>query len=159
MGNNLIWPKNMGKLIRSPWPNSNASKALSHLRDLVKDVREFRNRLFHHEPAWKKFGVLTEQDALLHLQQKIAKIEELLKLVAPEKILLLEKSRILDNVRRACSVQEIRRFQHRTAVSKINSMTKLRAIAQQASAQNAMQKIVLYQRAKRKKAVFYLVPY
>ena len=51
---------------------------LAHVHDLVATLRDFRNRLFHHEPAWKRYGVLTETDALRHLEEKAAKAESLL---------------------------------------------------------------------------------
>lgn len=116
MGNNLIWPKNMGKVFSGAWPSSSASTYLSYMRDLVKTIREFRNRIFHHEPAWKRFGVNNENDAITHLHEKIAKIEELLSIVAPEKKNLLDKNNIIKNAYRACSISEIRRFQHKSIV-------------------------------------------
>jgi len=42
-----------------------AGLILAHVRRMVATLRDFRNRLFHHEPAWKRYGVLTEADANL----------------------------------------------------------------------------------------------
>lgn len=66
-------------------------------------MRDFRNRLFHHEPAWKRFGVHTEVDALQHLQEKISKIESLVALIQPENLRLLERNGLLRAARRACT--------------------------------------------------------
>ena len=62
---------------------------LAHAHDLVATLRDFRNRLFHHEPAWKRYGVLSEPDALQHLREKIGKVESLLALIHPENLRLL----------------------------------------------------------------------
>jgi hypothetical protein len=64
MGRGLIWPKYLGKVFAGLWPGTQGSHVLSFAYDLVATLREFRNRLFHHEPAWKRFGVLTEADAI-----------------------------------------------------------------------------------------------
>ena len=90
MGNGLIWPNRLGTVFAGTWPSTQASTMLTHVQDLVTTVRDFRNRLFHHEPAWKRFGVHTEADALQHLQEKIGKIESLVALIHPENLRLLE---------------------------------------------------------------------
>lgn len=128
MGNSLIWPSRLGTVFAGAWPSSHAATTLTHAHDLVSTVRDFRNRLFHHEPAWKRFGVVTETDALAHLQEKIRKIESLVALIHPENIRLLEKNGLLADARRACTAHEIRRFQHLAQVHKINSMGKLRTV-------------------------------
>jgi hypothetical protein len=112
MGNHLIWPSRLGSVFAGPWPSTHASTVLSHARDLVTTVRDFRNRLFHHEPAWKRFGVRTEAQALAHLLEKIGKIESLVALVHPEGLRLLERNGLMARARRACTSTEIRRFQH-----------------------------------------------
>lgn len=128
MGNGLIWPSRLGTVFAGTWPSKQASTTLTHAQDLVTTVRDFRNRLFHHEPAWKRFGVHTETDALQHLLEKIGKIESLIALIHPENLRLLEKNGLLRTARRACTSHEIRRFQHLAQTYKINSMNKLRVL-------------------------------
>lgn len=128
MGNGLIWPSRLGSVFAGAWPSNQASNTLTHAQNLVTTVREFRNRLFHNEPAWKGYGVHTEADALQHLREKIGKIESLLALIHPENYRLLEKNGLLRAVRRACTSHEIRRFQHIARTHKINSMNKLKGL-------------------------------
>lgn len=128
MGNGLIWPSRLGTVFAGAWPSTQASTMLTHVQDLVTTVRDFRNRLFHHEPAWKRFGVQTEADALQHLQEKIGKIESLVSLIHPENLRLLEKNGLLRTARRACTSHEILRFQHLAQTHRINSMNKLRVL-------------------------------
>jgi hypothetical protein len=101
-------------------------------------VRDFRNRIFHHEPAWKRFGVFTEADALQHLQEKIAKIENLLALIHPESIRLLQKNDLLTAAHRACSSDEIRRFQHLAQTHTVRSLVDLAQLVQRSAANNAV---------------------
>jgi hypothetical protein len=93
----------------------------------VKTIREFRNRLFHHEPAWKRFNVSNELDASQHLQEKIDRIEELIILIHPEKTKLLVKNGFFPTTRRLCTVDEIRRYQQMHKRSRIGTMRKLQA--------------------------------
>ncbi|MGH8763684.1 MAG: hypothetical protein ACREUR_10730 [Nitrosospira sp.] len=111
---------------------------LTYAHDLVSTVREFRNRLFHHEPAWKRFSVVTEMDALLHLQEKITKIESLIALIHPENLKLMERNGLLDMARRACTSQEIRRFQHLTETYKVNSMDRLQILVDRCRTENCI---------------------
>src|SRR5690606_23062842 len=99
MGDKLIWPSRLGTVFAGPWPSTHAGTVLTHASDLVSTVREFRNRLSHHEPAWKRFGIVKEADALLHLQEKITKIESLIALIHPENIKLIERNGLLEMVR------------------------------------------------------------
>ncbi len=127
MGRGLIWPKVLGGVLCGPWPG-NPTQTLRHARTTAKTVREFRNRLSHHEPAWKRYGVVTEVDAVLHLREKIARIEELLALVHPEKLRLLERNGFLPAARRTCSIDELRRCQLAHRRSKVGTMRKLQGV-------------------------------
>ncbi|MBN6714785.1 CAAX protease [Pseudomonas capsici] len=155
MGNNLIWPKNLGTVFRGTWPTSSAANMLAQCKDRVSLVRNFRNRVFHHEPAWKRFGVTNEQQAVVHLHEKIGKINELISWISPEKIDLLEKSGVIRTAYRACSVAEIARFKYQSKTSTVNSMAKLIKIAEAASVGNEVVKIAVYGK---RKAIYTMQP-
>jgi hypothetical protein len=137
MGRGLIWPKNLSAVFRGPWPTSQAAVMLAHVRRSVSTLRDFRNRLFHHEPAWKRYGVQTEADALQHLQEKISKAESLLALIYPESLRLLQVNGFLRNAHRACTAGEIRRLQHLAQVHKINSINKLAQLVDRCGLENS----------------------
>lgn len=145
---NLIWPTCLGSVLTGTWPSTKAKTTLSHTKDLVRTVREFRNRVFHHEPAWKKFGVLTEQDAIDHLHEKIGKIEELLALVSPEKFKLLERNRLIANAYRACSISELHRYQRKASCVNIKSMSKLAAAVKSSHLQDRNTEITIFRKGK-----------
>ncbi len=136
MGRGLIWPKYLSAVFRGPWPARQAGVMLAHTRDLGATLREFRNRLFHHEPAWKRYGVLTEQDALLHLREKIGKAESLLALIHPESVRLLRANGLLQGAYRACTSEEIRRFQHQGRIHEVDSLSKLASLVDRSRGRN-----------------------
>ena len=150
MGNNLIWPKNLGKVFRGVWPTTQATNMLAQTKDLVSLVRNFRNRVFHHEPAWKKFGVTNEQQAITHLHEKISKIVELISLISPEQADLLNKCGTIKNAYRACSLDEIERFKYTSKTDTIGSLAKLIKIAELAHADDKVMKVVIYGKTKKK---------
>jgi hypothetical protein len=137
MGRGLIWPRCLGVAFAGTWPSTGATAVLSHAHDLVQTLREFRNRMFHHEPAWKRYGVLTEVDAIKHLREKLAKIEELLALIHPESLNLLQKNGLLQTAYRACTSEEIRRFQHLAQVHPISTLADLSTLVGRCATENS----------------------
>lgn len=135
-GNSLIWPANLGLVFTGTWINNSGSQTLNHARDLISTIRLFRNRMFHNEPAWKRYNVLTEADALSHLHEKLGKIESLIELIHPEKLRLLKLNGMFDVAKRVCSSDEIRRFQHRSVTKNITSIRKLKEIVELSSFEN-----------------------
>lgn len=138
MGRGLIWPKHLSGVFRGPWPVHQAGAMLAHVHDLVATLRDFRNRLFHHEPAWKRYGVLTEEHALEHLQEKIGKVQNLLALIHPENLRLLQANGLLRDAHRACTSAEIRRFQHLAHRHQIDSLDVLAELVTRCTQENSI---------------------
>lgn len=136
LGRGLIWPKHLSTVFQGRWPTQQGNALLAQTRTLVATLREFRNRLFHHEPAWKRYGVLSEADALAHLQEKIAKVESLLALIHPENLRLLQARGLLRHAHRACTAAEIRRFQQLALVHDVDSLGKLAALVDRSAVEN-----------------------
>jgi len=137
-GRGLIWPKHLGEVFSGRWPSTHSHQVLAFAHDLTATVRDFRNRIFHYEPAWKRFGVITEADAIHHLREKIATIEELLALIHPDNIGLLETNGLLSTAQRACTSDEIRRFQHLAQTHTVRSLVDLAQLVQRSAANNAV---------------------
>ncbi|RKP49601.1 CAAX protease [Pararobbsia silviterrae] len=136
MGRGLIWPRYLSTAFRGTWPARRTSLVLTHVRDLVVTLRAFRNRVFHHEPAWKRYGVTSEIEALRHLHEKIDKIETLLALIHPENIRLLRINGLLRNAHRTCTSDEIRRYQHLARMHEIDSLDTLADLARDCAIKN-----------------------
>ncbi|WP_354677499.1 CAAX protease [Cupriavidus plantarum] len=124
-GDNLIWPKHLGKVFAGPWPFPKARKTLTHARLLVSNLRCFRNRLSHHEPLWKTSGVHSARSAMAHLHEKIDAAEYLLQLIHPASLALLQKSGILPALRRTCREEELKRYQHASVEHRIGCLRDL----------------------------------
>jgi hypothetical protein len=148
MGPKLIWPKHLGVVFRGSWPTSKASSTLRSAKDLVKAVREFRNRVSHHEPVWKRYGVHSEKDAISHLHEKLAKIQELVSLVSPEKYQLIKKHGLLSAAERVCTIEELRYYQRNFETNKVKSIAKLGKLAEQSVTNNRKEHITIYRRGK-----------
>jgi hypothetical protein len=138
MGRGLIWPQYLGKVFAGQWPSTHSRTVLAIAYDLVSTLRDFRNRIFHHEPAWKRFGIVSETDAVRHLCEKISRIEELLRLIHPENVRLLQVNGLLKSAYRACSSDEIRRFQHLAQTHPVNTLENLAALVQRSESTNAV---------------------
>lgn len=128
IGPGLIWPSQLGKVFLGTWPSPSTAATLTTAKDLVKTVRDFRNRIFHHEPAWKGYGVKTEAQAIAHLLGKLNKIKELLVLIHPECIKLLEVNGLMLAAQRACTAEEIERFKHIAKTHDICSLDELNVL-------------------------------
>ena len=145
MGRGLIWPKHLSGVFRGPWPVHQAGAMLAHVHGVVATLRDFRNRLFHHEPAWKRYGVLTEAGALQHLQEKIGKVENLLALIHPENLRLWQANGLLRDAHRACTSAEIRRFQHLAQTHQIDSLDGLAGLVTRCAQENSVLTARLHQ--------------
>lgn len=135
-GPRLIWPARMRGVFRSTWPTASSNRMLSHARDLTKTVREYRNRISHHEPAWKKHGVNCEEDAVSHIQAKIKKIIELVEIISTEKSRYLIASGLVGETKRAASIETLRLFQGKAAVESLAYKGRLRRALKKALASN-----------------------
>lgn len=135
-GDNLIWPKHLGKVFAGTWPFSKARKTLTHARSLVSNLRNFRNRLSHHEPLWKTSSVDSSQSAMKYLNEKIASAEALLNLVHPASLELLQKNGILPALRRTCREEELRRYQHASVEHRIVNLRDLEQVVMESVSEN-----------------------
>jgi len=155
MGNNLIWPKNLGKVFFGSWPHAKASNTLQFAHDSTKIVREFRNRIVHHEPVWKHYGVSSESDAIAYLHDKINLMVVFLNLISSQKKELVVRNNLVKRAFRVCSINEIRRCQHSLDSVRVKSINKLGKTAAHAIDNQEVKKVIVYSPGKK---VFYLYP-
>lgn len=111
MGRGLFWNQHLSAVFRGNWGGRRPGLLLGQTRNLVRAVRSFRNRVSHHEPAWKKAGIFNAEDALRHLWLKLTQVVELVELVEPLHLDILRKNGLLGEAERACSEAELRRYQ------------------------------------------------
>ncbi len=125
LGPGLIWPQHLRKVFRGAWPNPSDRITLRFVRDAVADIRLFRNRVHHNEPAWKAFGVQNTYDAAQYIRGKIKKIVDLLDLIEPAKVEVLKRSGVLAHAYRIATVEEIQRYQRQSVPVNIKPTGKI----------------------------------
>jgi hypothetical protein len=105
----FLWPLSMPHVFKQfSKVGSNVNTARSNLINLVKEIRDYRNRLFHHEPIWtKEPSVINARTAIDTVRKKINKIELLIETIDGLKLLALNKVGIFSFARRVCSEQEL----------------------------------------------------
>ncbi|MDZ7476607.1 hypothetical protein U5F73_16690 [Stenotrophomonas pavanii] len=135
-GDHLIWPAHLGQVFRGDWEGRDPTQLLTYVRDQVRSIRMFRNRVMHHEPAWKNAGVHSESDAVAFLQGRLKAMKSILSLIHPVQMILAEKSGLIGAAERACAAGELRRFKLRAKYRKIETMSKLESVLRDSSSSN-----------------------
>lgn len=104
-----LWPDSLSKVFRNHIVIHHLTdKARKDLIDLVNELREYRNRLFHHEPIWTKGPAVTDaRSAIDTVRTKINRIELLLKAIGKGKFQIMRKLGVFDHARRICSEAEL----------------------------------------------------
>lgn len=132
-----LWPRSLGRVFRNYALICNDQNQIrGRLLDLVREIRSYRNRLFHHEPIWIKGPmVIDARTAIDTVRQKINKMELLIKTIDKRKLALLEKVGIPAQARRICSVEELSIYRYRAAEPVLTSRKRrfLRSLASAAS--------------------------
>ncbi|WP_343251084.1 hypothetical protein [Pseudoxanthomonas sp. KAs_5_3] len=155
MGDRLIWPACLGQAFRGDWSGRTPSQLLTHTRDQVRSIRMFRNRVFHHEPAWKHSGIRSETDAVNFLNGRLRAITSMLGLIHPEQMRLAEKSGLISSVERACTANELKRYKLRAQYKKIKTVNKLESLLELCASANEAVLVKSYRGRGRK---FLIVP-
>lgn len=110
VGDKLIWPANLSKVFKG-WPkDKNASELLQIVRDDLKSIREFRNRISHNEPIWKAYGVTDDSLAIDYLVKKLSTMENLLNVISPDKKNFIEAKGLISEIRSSLTKTSIESF-------------------------------------------------
>ena len=115
----FLWPVSLGKAFRKyNQLDAHADNARVKIVNIVDELRNYRNRLFHHEPIWiKDPSVVDPSSAINTIRAKINKLRTLLSVINPSKEKILERSGVLLNARRTCSIQELNIYVKETSGS------------------------------------------
>ncbi|CAM3677007.1 MULTISPECIES: Abi family protein [Yersinia] len=138
LGPSLFWNTMITQVFKGAWPSQSAATTLLTARDLVKTIREYRNRVAHNEPLWKAYRVKTPQDAIAYIGTKIDAAEQLIALLSPEKHDLLTKHKLFSNARRMNSLPEISRFQNSRETLWLGSFGDVKAALSHAQSCNGI---------------------
>jgi hypothetical protein len=104
-----LWPHSMGDIFKkfSQLHNS-PSLARKELINVIKEIRDYRNRLFHHESIWIKDPSVTDATTAINsIRKKINRIQMLITAIEPRMDEVLTKIGVFDCARRICTVTEL----------------------------------------------------
>lgn len=106
---NCLWPSLLGKVFKNyDHLSSDPKAARKKILDLIREIRLYRNRLFHHEPIWVKApNVTNAKTAIDTVRRKINKIEKMISIVDNENHQALLTVGVFLHARRVCSTQNL----------------------------------------------------
>jgi hypothetical protein len=138
-----LWPLSMHRVFRNfNMVDPSSAIARTKILDLVHEIREYRNRLFHHDKIWMHTGPhMTAQLAIDSIRRKINRMETLLKVLDKRLVSILEKTGVLANARRVCSLNDLDIFRYAHTEQPLTRRKKrvLRSITGRAKHENATQ--------------------
>lgn len=105
-----LWPRSMSKVFRHYNVVSSSSVTARHaIIDMVYEVRQYRNRLFHHDKIWVNSTTMANdaRTAIDSIRNKIHRIESLIGVVDQRLVDLLNKVGVFASARRVCSVNDL----------------------------------------------------
>jgi len=113
---NFLWPHELTKVFRKLPRVEETKNAMFHQRDAlrrrIEEVRSFRNRISHNEPAWMTEGVQNKQDIIDRLIEKLDHIMELLFWISPKFRKYVMDVGIESRVRQLICMRELNRYMH-----------------------------------------------
>lgn len=109
-----LWPKSLSKVFKNyARINTNPQKVRKTLIDLIFELREYRNRISHHEPIWVKApNVNDARTAIDTIRVKINKIELIIEALDINLLKVMKKVGLFENARRVCSLEELNIYRY-----------------------------------------------
>lgn len=103
-----LWPNSLPKVLRRLSDiDKKPVEARRKLLNLLKEIRDYRNRLFHHDCIWIKSKTVNKQTAIESIREKINLIEKIITAISPVTNRALKAWGMYENARRVCSVSEL----------------------------------------------------
>ncbi|WP_210456254.1 Abi family protein [Pantoea ananatis] len=138
--NKYLWPKSLSSAFKNYSSiNPDQSQINKELSDLIFDLRQYRNRLFHHEPLWVKAPTVTSPSTAIDtIRAKVNNIEKVICAIDTRKLDILNKVGLFSKARRVCTIEELGIY---TYVKKPEKLTKkqtrlLRGVYSKSSSKN-----------------------
>lgn len=139
--NNYLWPSKLTKVFRK-LPKVNVKKnKMFHQRDTlrrrIEEIRAFRNRISHNEPAWRISDVNSPEDVITSLTEKLDNMLEFLYWISPKFQKYVCDIGMESRVRQVLNLQEFNRYIHTFDTYKIEDLEGLIELVQKANQDNS----------------------
>ncbi len=108
-----LWPLSLTKAFRRlSVIDHRPTEARRKMLNLLKEIRDYRNRLFHYDCIWIKTKSVDAQTAVESIREKINIIEKLIIAISPATYKALDAWGLFTAARRICSVEELKMYTH-----------------------------------------------
>jgi hypothetical protein len=137
--NSFIWPTQLTKAFKK-LPRVNVKNPMFHQRDAIRrrieEVRAFRNRISHNEPAWRVNGVSKPEDVIAYLIMKLDNMLELIYWISPKFRAYVRDVGIEDRIRQVLSISEFNRYIHTFETYNIEDISGFVSLLEQTNSNN-----------------------
>ncbi len=137
--NSYIWPTGLIKAFKK-LPRTSESNPMFHQRDIIRrrieEVRSFRNRVSHNEPAWRLSDIERREDIIELLTTKLNNMMELLFWISPKFQKYVKDIGIEARIRQVLNLTELDRYMHTYETIDISDLESLIVLTQQVNTSN-----------------------
>lgn len=137
--NAFLWPHGLTKAFKK-LPRYADQNAMFHQRDIVRrrieEVRSFRNRISHNEPAWRPCPGRSKEDIINELMQKLDNMMELLFWISPKFRDYVRDIGLEARLKQILNITDLYRYMHRLAEYDVNDLSDLSALIDLANTDN-----------------------
>ncbi|PIP98561.1 MULTISPECIES: hypothetical protein [unclassified Shewanella] len=137
--NNFFWPHGLSKAFRK-LPRTREKNPMFHQRDIIRrrieEVRAFRNRISHNEPAWRVDDVKSREDVIVVLIDKLNNMMELLFWISPKFRNYVMDVGIESRLLQLLNMAELNRYMHTFEEYEITEIAMLTQLMEKANSDN-----------------------
>jgi hypothetical protein len=137
--NSFIWPTQLPKAFKK-LPRVNTKNPMFHQRDAIRrrieEVRAFRNRISHNEPAWRVSDVSKPEEVIAYLIMKLDNMLELIYWISPKFRAYVHDVGIEDRIRQVLSMSEFNRYIHAFETYNIEGISDFVSLLEQTNTNN-----------------------
>lgn len=137
--NSFFWPNGLFKVFKK-LPKTDHNNPIFHQRDIIRrrieEVRSFRNRISHNEPAWRIGDLKNSTDVIDVLTRKLENMMELLFWISPKFRKYVKDVGIESRILQLLNQTELDRYMHIFEQHDITEVSKLEQLTIQANINN-----------------------
>lgn len=136
----FLWPHQLTKAFKKLPRVTGVSNVQYKQRDVIRrrieEIRHFRNRLSHNEPAWRVESLKSKNEVITHLLDKLEKMLELLFWISPVFKRYISDIGIEGRIRQLLTLNELNRYMHIYENHSIHDLESLFALMERANSEN-----------------------
>lgn len=136
----FLWPHELTRVFRKLPRVHETKNPMFHQRDAIRrrieEVRSFRNRISHNEPAWMVGSVHNKQGVIEQLIDKLNSIMELLFWISPKFKKYVMDVGIESRIRQILCMKELERYMHSYERYEVADLDKISALLAESNNKN-----------------------